>query len=124
MALPKLARAHGYELQCFTNHIGHFLLVTELLDQLSDNGRVVMLSSDAHKLFAPSEGIQFDNLSGDKGYSAFRAYGQSKLANLLFAKKLAHRIAGTGRVANAVHPGAASTGLDRNMNPIVTRLLG
>jgi NAD(P)-dependent dehydrogenase (short-subunit alcohol dehydrogenase family) len=123
MALPKLERVHGYELQFFTNHIGHFLLVTGLLDQLSDTGRVVMLSSDAHKLFAPPEGIQFDNLSGDKGYSAFRAYGQSKLANLLFAKELARRFASTGRVANAVHPGAASTGLDRNMNPIVTRLL-
>ena len=48
MALPKLHLHHGYELQFFTNHIGHFLLVTSLLDQLADDGRVVMVSSGAH----------------------------------------------------------------------------
>jgi WW domain-containing oxidoreductase len=57
MALPKLNQKHGYELQFFTNHIGHFILVTSLLDTLTDNGRVVMVSSGAHN-GAPPEGIQ------------------------------------------------------------------
>jgi len=112
MALPKLNQAHGYELQFFTNHIGHFILVTGLLDSLADNGRVVMLSSAAH-LAAPKGGIQFDNLSGEKEYKPWAAYGQSKMANLLFAKELARRMAGTGKTANAVHPGVINTNLSR-----------
>ncbi len=115
MALPKLEKAFGYEKQFFTNHIGHFILVTGLLDQLAENGRVVMLSSEAHKT-APREGIEFDNLSGDKGYGKWRAYGQAKLANILFAKELAKRLAGTGKTANALHPGVINTNLGRNMS--------
>src|SRR6188768_3483928 len=68
MALPKLELAHGFEKQFFTNHIGHFLLVTGLLEQLSDSGRVVMLSSEAHR-GAPKAGIEFDNLDGARGYA-------------------------------------------------------
>ena len=117
MALPKLELKHGYELQFFTNHVGHFLLVTSLLEQLADDGRVVMVSSDAHK-GAPSAGIQFDNLDGSRGYSPWANYGQSKLANLLFAKHLAKRFEGSGRTANSVHPGVIRTNLARNMNPI------
>jgi WW domain-containing oxidoreductase len=117
MALPKLQQAHGIELQLFTNHVGHFILVTGLLDRLADGGRVVMLSSAAHEM-APREGIQFDNLSGEKGYQGWRAYGQSKLANLLFAKELSRRLAGTGKTANAVHPGVIKTNLGRHMNPV------
>ena len=94
MALPELKQAFGYELQFFTNHIGHFMLVTGLLDQLTETGRVVMVSSDAHK-GAPKVGIEFDNLSGERSYSPWNAYGQSKLANLLFAKELAKRLHGT-----------------------------
>ncbi len=118
MALPKLEKAHGYELQFFTNHIGHFILVTGLLDQLTEAGRVVMLSSDAH-LQAPKGGIQFDNLDGSKSYSDFRAYGQSKIANILFAKELARRFAGTKKTANAVHPGVIQTNLARHVNPLI-----
>ena len=92
MALPKLNRAYGYELQFFTNHIGHFILVTGLIDALAADARVTVLSSRAHES-APKGGIEFDNLSGEKGYSAWRAYGQSKFANLLFAKELARRSA-------------------------------
>lgn len=116
MALPKLQQAHGYELQFFTNHIGHFILVTGLMDQLADKGRVVMLSSSGHKLFAPKVGIEFDNLSGERDYKPWRAYGQSKLANVLFAKELAKRLAGTGKIANALHPGGIATNLGRNMS--------
>ncbi len=123
MALPKLEQAFGYELQFFTNHIGHFMLVTGLLGQLTDTGRVVMLSSSAHSM-APKEGIQFDNLSGAKGYNDWANYGQSKLANLLFAKELARRFAGTKKTANAVHPGVIRTNLGRHMNPVANFVFG
>ena len=69
MALPKLEQVHGIELQFFTNHIGHFMLVTGLLDRLADDGRVVMLSSGAHTM-APREGIRFDDLAGARGLHA------------------------------------------------------
>ncbi|MEO7109511.1 MAG: SDR family oxidoreductase [Polyangiaceae bacterium] len=118
MALPKLETVFGYELQFFTNHIGHFMLVTGLLDRLTDTGRVVMVSSDAHRR-APKEGIQFDNLDGSKGYSPFGNYGQSKLANILFANELAKRFAGTKKTANSLHPGVIATNLTRSMNPFV-----
>ena len=114
MALPELEQSHGYELQFFTNHVGHAILVHGLLEQLASDGRVVMLSSTGH-LQAPSEGIQFDNLSGEKAYGAWSAYGQSKLANLLFARELARRLEGTARTANAVHPGVISTNLGRHL---------
>ncbi len=117
MALPKLEQAHGYELQFFTNHIGHFILVTGLLAQLTAEGRVVMLSSSAHNM-APKEGIQFDNLSGAKEYKPWKAYGQSKLANMLFAKELARRFVGSKKTANAVHPGVIRTNLGRHMPAI------
>ena len=123
MALPKLETAHGYELQFFTNHIGHFLLVTSLLDQLAETGRVVMLSSAAHTR-APRAGIELDNLDGSKRYGDWRNYGQSKLANLLFAKELSRRFAGTKKTANAVHPGVIQTNLGRHMNPVARFLFG
>lgn len=121
MALPTLHQAFGYELQFFTNHIGHLILVTGLIDTLAVDGRVVILSSSAHKS-APREGIQFDNLSGEKSYSAWTAYGQAKFANLLFAKGLAKRLTGQ-RTANAVHPGVIQTGLQRSMPAIASAAL-
>lgn len=114
MAVPRLTQAYGHELQFFTNHIGHFMLVTGLLSQLAERGRVVILSSEAHK-GAPRAGIDFDNLSGERGYSAWKAYGQSKLANLLFARELSRRLPRPGQTANAVHPGVIATNLGRNM---------
>lgn len=118
MALPSLEKAYGYELQFFTNHIGHFLLVTGLVGELTDEGRVVMLSSEAHRN-APKEGVDFENLAGEKYYSAWTFYGQSKFANLLFAKELAKRFVGTKKTAYAVHPGVIKTNLARNMNPVL-----
>lgn len=118
MALPTLQKAHGYELQFFTNHIGHFMLVTGLLDQVKDDGRLVITSSEAHRS-APKETIELDNLSGDRGYSPWRAYGQSKIANILFAKELSKRLSGTKKTANALHPGVIDTNLSRSMtNPL------
>ncbi len=82
-----------------------------------------MLSSGAHTM-APKEGIQFDNLDGAKSYASWTAYGQSKFANLLFAKQLARRFSGTKRVANAVHPGVIKTNLGRHMNPVMGLAFG
>ena len=122
MALPERTIHHGHELQFFTNHVGHFMLVTGVLPALTDRGRVVMLSSGAHN-WAPPAGIQFDDLSFEGGYAGNRAYGQSKLANLLFARALARRFAGTSKTANAVHPGVIATNLTRHMNPMVRLLV-
>jgi len=108
MAPPALQLACGYELQFFVNHVGHFMLVTGLLDLLTESARVVVLSSVMHRM-APRGGIEFDNLTGDSGYKPMRTYAQSKFANLLFAKELARRFAGTRKTANAVHPGVVPT---------------
>ena len=120
MALPDLEQVFGYEKQFFVNHIGHFILVTELLDHLADDGRVVMLSSDAHRR-APKVGIEFDNLSGEREYGDWKTYGQSKLANLLFARELGRRFEedDTARSANAVHPGVINTNLARHLHPVM-----
>jgi NAD(P)-dependent dehydrogenase (short-subunit alcohol dehydrogenase family) len=113
MALPQLQLKHGFELQFLTNHVGHFLLVTGLLGRLTEDARVVILSSSAHRM-APPEGIPFDNLDGSKGYRDWTFYGISKLSNLLFARELDRRLEGH-RVANAVHPGVIRTNLSRHM---------
>jgi WW domain-containing oxidoreductase len=123
MALPELQQRHGIELQFFTNHVGHFTLVTGLLDQLAPDGRVVVTSSNAHRR-APPEGIQFDNISGERDYRDWTAYGQSKLANALFARELARRFQGTERTAFSLHPGVIATNLGRHMRiPGIVRLL-
>ncbi len=118
MAYPKLTLKHGYEIQFFTNHIGHFILVTGLLDLLADDGRVVMVSSEGHRM-TPKGGIAFDNLNGEKGYSSWKNYGQSKLANILFAKQLTKMFEGTQKTANALHPGVIHTNLGRHMNGVM-----
>jgi WW domain-containing oxidoreductase len=115
MALPSLQQAHGYELQFFTNHVGHFILVTGLLEALAPRGRVVVVSSEGHRLTV-SGGIQLDNLSGERGYDTWRNYGQAKLANILFATELARRLEGTDQTSNAVHPGVIVTNLGRHMH--------
>lgn len=114
MALPELTLVHGYEAQFFTNHIGHFLLVTGLLSKLAPDGRVVVVSSEAHRR-APPAGIEFDNLKGEGRYRPWTAYGQSKLANLLFARELSRRLPAPRQLANAVHPGVIATNLGRSM---------
>ena len=117
MALPKREVRHGQELQLLTNHFGHFLLVTGLLDQLSERGRVVMVSSVAHE-HTPAGGINFDDLTLARNYGPWLAYGQSKLANLLFARALARRFSGSQRTANALHPGMITTQLLRHASPL------
>jgi len=120
MALPKRAVKHGLEMQFLTNHIGHFILVTGLLPRLTELGRVVMLSSTGHTL-SWSEGIRLDDLSAEKRYTPLKNYGQSKLANLLFAKHLATLLT-TGQSANSVHPGVITTNLARHLHPVLQSL--
>jgi NAD(P)-dependent dehydrogenase (short-subunit alcohol dehydrogenase family) len=113
MALPRPEAKYGLDLQFLTNHLGHFILITGLLDRLSDDGRVVLVSSTAHGM-APAEGVDFDDLDGSRRYRPWRNYGQSKLANLLMARELGRRFEGSGRTANAVHPGVINTNLGRH----------
>lgn len=111
MAPPREETADGYELQFGTNHLGHFALTGLLLDSLLASGgaRVVTVSSTAHKIGS----MHFDDLQGSDGYSRWRWYGQSKLANLLFAYELQRRAdaAGWNLLSAAAHPGYASTHL-------------
>jgi NAD(P)-dependent dehydrogenase (short-subunit alcohol dehydrogenase family) len=101
----------GFELQFGTNHLGHFALTGLLLPILkkTPNSRVVTLSSIAHR----GASIFFDNLNGTKGYKAMKFYGQSKLANLLFAKELDNRLKqhDISTISLACHPGISSTNL-------------
>lgn len=115
MALPELQQVNGIERQFVVNHLGHFLLVDRLKNLLvaARQGRVVVVSSSAH-VWASEEGIQFDNLSGEPGYDPFVAYGQSKLANGLFSRELARRLARTRATSNSLHPGFIRTNLTRH----------
>ena len=107
--IPPLSRtAECFELQLGTNHLGHFALTNLLLEQVS--GRVVTVSSMAHR----SGRIDFDDLNWErKPYSGWRAYSQSKLANLLFTSELQRRLSAAGSpvLATAAHPGYAATNL-------------
>ena len=122
MALPKLEQVRGIEKQFATNHLGHFALLTAMMDLYRGSSRLAIVSSAAH-LQAPAVGIDFDNLSGEKGYSPWRAYGQSKLANVLFANALAERVP-DGATVNSLHPGIIQTNLGRNMQGPLTWMMG
>jgi NAD(P)-dependent dehydrogenase (short-subunit alcohol dehydrogenase family) len=107
--IPPLSRtADGFELQFGTNHLGHFALTNLLLPHVT--GRVVTVSSSAHRYGR----IDFDDLNWERRrYRAWRAYGQSKLANLLFTAELQRRLteAGSPVLSMAAHPGYAATNL-------------
>jgi len=124
MALPKLQQKDGLELQFLTNHLGHFLLINRLLECVTaaDQGRVVLLSSGGHTL-SVSGGVDMDNLSGEKGYNAWKFYGQSKLANILTSKELSRRLQGTRATSNAVHPGVIRTNLMRSTQGPLSSLI-
>jgi NAD(P)-dependent dehydrogenase (short-subunit alcohol dehydrogenase family) len=123
MASPRRRTADGFELQFGTNHLGHFALTELLLPAMEgrEDARVVTLSSNAHKFGR----IAFDNLNGDRRYFRWRAYGQSKLANLLFALELDRRLRASGSTVKslAAHPGYAATNLQTAAPPLVDRLV-
>lgn len=124
MALPALEHCRGVEMQFATNHLGHFELLTGLMGNLAaaPASRVAVVSSAAHRQ-APAVGIDFDNLDGSRGYSGFRAYGQSKLANVLFANELDRRTPAHVKV-NSLHPGIIQTNLGRHMQGPFALMLG
>jgi NAD(P)-dependent dehydrogenase (short-subunit alcohol dehydrogenase family) len=111
MALPRLLTADGFEMQLGTNHLGHFALTGLLLPALVErtDPRVVTMSSGAHQMGR----IRFENLQGERHYQRWLAYGQSKLANLLFAFELSRRaaLADLGLTSVGAHPGYAATNL-------------
>ena len=109
MAIPRRETADGFEMQLGTNHLGHFALTGRLLEAIRPDGRIVTVSSQAHRMGR----MDFDDLMGERKYGAWRAYGQSKLANLLFVRSLAERLerAGSTIASIGAHPGFASTHL-------------
>ncbi|MDT5312182.1 MAG: hypothetical protein QOE74_1202 [Mycobacterium sp.] len=111
MMTPKSTTKDGFELQFGTNHLGHFALTGRLLDRLlaTPGSRVVTVSSMGHR----AGRIRFDDLQSERRYHRLSAYGQSKLANLLFTYELQRRLAGTNTVAVAAHPGGSSSELSR-----------
>jgi NAD(P)-dependent dehydrogenase (short-subunit alcohol dehydrogenase family) len=122
MYTPKQQTADGFELQFGTNHLGHFAFTGLLLDMLLPvpDSRVITVSSIGHRIRAK---INFDDLQSERSYSRIAAYGQSKLANLMFTYELQRRLSGKGKtIAAAAHPGGSNTELMRNM-PAVLRVL-
>jgi NAD(P)-dependent dehydrogenase (short-subunit alcohol dehydrogenase family) len=112
MQTPKGTTKDGFELQFGTNHLGHFALTGLLLDHLLpvEGSRVVTISSQGHRMAK----IDFDDLQSERHYNRIAAYGQSKLANLLFTYELARRLDGANTIAVAAHPGGSKTELTRN----------
>ena len=111
MAIPRRQTVDGFEMQLGTNHLGHFALTGLLMPALvaRPRSRVVTVSSGAHRFGR----MDFDDLMGERGYHPWRAYGQSKLANLLFTAELQRRLdeSGVPTLAVAAHPGYAATNL-------------
>ncbi|KAF5194244.1 Short-chain dehydrogenase tic 32 protein [Thalictrum thalictroides] len=122
MATPFMLSQDKIEMQFATNHVGHFLLTNLLLETMKSTakqsnieGRIVNVSSEAHR-FPYKEGIRFDKINDQPGYSTGYAYGQSKLANVLHANELARRLKedGVQITANSLHPGSINTDLLRH----------
>jgi NAD(P)-dependent dehydrogenase (short-subunit alcohol dehydrogenase family) len=111
MAIPYRQTADGFEMQFGTNHLGHFALTGLLLDRLlaTDGARVVNVASGAHRMGK----IRFDDLQWKNGYRKWMAYGQSKLANLLFTSEMQRKVDAAGKklLCVACHPGYAATNL-------------
>ncbi|XP_061352858.1 short-chain dehydrogenase TIC 32, chloroplastic-like isoform X7 [Gastrolobium bilobum] len=118
-ATPFTLSKDNIELQFATNHLGHFLLTNLLLDTMKKTareskkeGRIINVSSDGHRYTYP-EGILFDKLNDESSYQKWRAYGHSKLANILHANELARYLKEDGAdiTANSLHPGSIITNI-------------
>ncbi len=107
----------GLEMTFALNHLGYFLLTNLLLDVIkaSAPARIINVSSQAQS----SGHINFDDLQGKQRYAGFRAYSQSKLANIVFTYELAKRLQGTGVTVNALHPGTIASGFGKNNGPLM-----
>lgn len=119
MMLPEQRTRDGFEMQFGTNHLGHFALTNLLLPHITD--RVVTVSSGAHRW--GDQRIHFDDLNLTTGYDPRGAYGQSKLANLLFTLELQRRLTELGSAVRALaaHPGYAATNLQSHAASPVMR---
>jgi NAD(P)-dependent dehydrogenase (short-subunit alcohol dehydrogenase family) len=113
--------ADGIETVFAVNHLAYFLLTMLLLDRIKESApaRIVNVASEAHRFGT----INFDDLSGEKRYRTIGAYGQSKLANILFTYELARRLAGSGVTVNCLHPGGIASGLWTNNGPLAQLLM-
>jgi NAD(P)-dependent dehydrogenase (short-subunit alcohol dehydrogenase family) len=105
--------ADGYEMTFGVNHLGYFLLTAELLDLLKSSApaRIVNVASDAHR----AGRIYFGDLNLNHEYGGWKAYAQSKLANILFTYELARRLEGSRVTANCMHPGGVNTNFFTNI---------
>ena len=113
MATPSGRTADGFELQFGTNHLGHFALITRIEPLLVDNGRLVVLSSQAHRV----ADVDLDDPNFEhQAYDPFVAYGRSKTANALFALEFDRRYRGRGVRAASVMPGNSLTDLPRHFS--------
>jgi retinol dehydrogenase-12 len=117
-SLSRTVTQDGYETTFAVNHLAPFLLTSLLLDKLKQSGpaRIVNVASRAHR----GQEIDFDDLMSTRDYRVMRTYGRSKLANILFTRTLAKRLAGSNVTANCLHPGLIATGIGQTN--AVTRL--
>jgi NAD(P)-dependent dehydrogenase (short-subunit alcohol dehydrogenase family) len=111
----------GFETTFAVNHLSYFLLTNLLLERIrtSAPARIVNVASDAHVYSGGA--LDFDDLQSTKGYASMKVYGKSKLANILFTRELARRLAGSGVTANCLHPGLVGSNLAKN-NGIIGNL--
>ncbi len=113
MNLARTETADGIETTFAVNHLAYFLLTNLLLERIraSAPARIVNVASDAHRMGGP---LDFDDLGSARSYGAMGVYGRSKLANILFTRELAKRLAGSGVTVNCLHPGVVRTGLGQH----------
>ena len=120
--LPKrVSTVDGLEATLATNHLGHFLLTNLLLDVLkaSAPSRIINITSSAHR----GTEMNFEDLQGEKKYSGYHAYSQSKLANVLFTYELARQLEGTRVAVNCLHPGVVRTGFGKDQTGLMSVLV-
>ena len=119
--------ADGLEMTFALNHISYFLLTNLLLDTIKQTAkqtgeaRIINVSSGAHQ--AARNGLKLDNLYDKDSFGSFSAYGESKLANILFTYELARRLEGTDATVNALHPGFVASGFGHNATGIMTSII-
>jgi NAD(P)-dependent dehydrogenase (short-subunit alcohol dehydrogenase family) len=122
VVIRRTETADGIETTFAVNHLAYFLLTALLLDRIkaSAPARIVNVASDAHSMAGGP--LDFDDLQGLKRYGGMRNYGMSKLANILFTRELARRLAGSGVTTNCVHPGFVGSNFAKN-NGVIARLV-
>lgn len=107
ISLDRQLTDDGFERQFGINHLGHFALTEQLIPFMKEGSRIVVVASGAHK----AGKIHFDDIGLEKGYNVVKAYGQSKLANVLYTRELAVRLTERGITVNCCHPGAVATNM-------------